>query len=188
MIGNEQESLRNESEEAIQETEVQEMESEEALEAEQQQGSNQEKGKLEDNIQAHGELKKDGLDKEVQESSSAELVEVAKGQDADLLLICQDEKMQQFQKIMNYIIGHALEANNEKLSQEISSQVNDRLSGELEELMRIRDERDEERFRQLDEIIRSYQRDSQGKAEAAAARIPFFKRKRFRKRRHPQNA
>ena len=62
------------------------------------------------------------------------------------------------------------------------------LSEELEDLMRIRDERDEERFRQFDEIIRSYQRDNQGKAEAAAARIPFFGKRRFRKHRPPQNA
>jgi hypothetical protein len=104
------------------------------------------------------------------------------------VLMDQDEKMHQFQEIMTYIIGHALEANNEKLSQEISRLVNARLSEELEDLMRIRDERDEERFRQFDEIIRSYQRDNQGKAEAAAARIPFFGKRRFRKHRPPQNA
>ena len=80
---------------------------------------------------------------------------------------------------MDHIIGQALEENSEKLSREISGLVNQKLSEELEELMRIRDQREEERYRQLDEIIRTYQRDSQGKAEAAAARIPFFKRKRF---------
>ena len=80
---------------------------------------------------------------------------------------------------MNHIIGRALEVNNEKLSQEISGLVNRRMAEELEDLMRIRDEREEERYRQLDEIIRNFQRESQGKAEAAATRIPFFRKKRF---------
>lgn len=118
----------------------------------------------------------------------AELAKVSQGQKEDVLLISADEKMQQFQRIMTYIIGQALEANNERLSQEISRLVNECLSEELEDLMRMRDERDEERFRQFDEMIRSYQRDSQGKAEAAAARIPFFRKRRFGKRRPPQNA
>ncbi len=126
--------------------------------------------------------------KDEAEEDFPEQTELAKKQDAEIVLMDQDEKMHQFQEIMTYIIGHALEANNEKLSQEISRLVNARLSEELEDLMRIRDERDEERFRQFDEIIRSYQRDNQGKAEAAAARIPFFGKRRFRKHRPPQNA
>lgn len=40
--------------------------------------------------------------------------------------------------------------------------------------MRVADERDEERFRQLDETIRLYQRENKGKAEAAASRSRFF--------------
>ena len=34
-----------------------------------------------------------------------------------------------------------------------------------------------DRFRQLDETLRSYQKG--GQAEAAAAKVPFFKRRRF---------
>lgn len=238
IVGNEQESIRKESEKAFQETVFQEAEDgEEVQEIEWRQGGSQERGIQEGNNQESGNpqknnqendiqknnnqendiqknnsresddqknnhqekdnpknnnresygLKEGGTEKENQENGSAELVEVAESQNTEILFISQDEKMQQFQKIMNYIIGHALEANNEILSQEISDRVNQCLSGELEELMRIRDERDEERFRQFDEIIRSYQRDSQGKAEAAAARIPFFRKKRFKKCRPPQN-
>ncbi len=98
---------------------------------------------------------------------------------AELALMTQDEKMEQFQLIMNHIIERALAVNNEKLSQDISGLVNRKLSEELEDLMRIRDEREEERYRQIDEIIRSCQRDSQSKAEAAATRVPFFKRRHF---------
>ena len=100
-------------------------------------------------------------------------------EDTDLAPMTQEEKLEQFQMIMDHIIGKALEANNEKLSQDISRLVNDELVEELSDLMRIRDEREEERFRHLDETIRSCQRDRLGKAEAAATRIPFFRRKRY---------
>ena len=91
------------------------------------------------------------------------------------------EKMEQFQAIMNQIIQRALEANNEKLSRDSSDQVNQELAEELKSLMQIQNEQEEERFRRLDEMIRSCQRESQGKAEAAAARVPFFRRKWFEK-------
>ena len=87
-------------------------------------------------------------------------------------VIIAQEKMEQFQEIMNHIIGRALEVNNEKLSQDVSSIVK-----ELEYLMRVKDEKEEERFKQLDELLRSYQKDNKGRAEAAASKIPFFNRK-----------
>ena len=96
---------------------------------------------------------------------------------AAMPVLSNEEKMEQFQEIMNLIIGRALEVNNEKLSQDVSCLVNEKLRGELEYLLRVSDEKDEERFRQLDETIRAYQKD--GRAEAAAAKVPFFKRKRF---------
>ena len=90
-----------------------------------------------------------------------------------------DERMEQFQQIMNQIIGQAIEANNDRLSQDISRLVNDKMVQELEYMMRISDEKEEERFRQLDETLRNYQKDGKGRAEAAASKIPFFKRKKF---------
>lgn len=94
-------------------------------------------------------------------------------------LLVAEEKMEQFQHIMNHIIGRALEVNNEKLSQDISNLVNEKMSKEVEYLIRVVDEKEEERFKQLDETIRSYQKEGKGRAEAAAAKIPFFKRKKF---------
>ena len=83
-------------------------------------------------------------------------------------VIIAQEKMEQFQEIMNHIIGRALEVNNEQLSQDVSSIVNDKVVKELEYLMRVKDEKEEERFKQLDELLRSYQKDNKGRAEAAA--------------------
>ena len=92
-------------------------------------------------------------------------------------VVAMEEKMEQFQQIMNLIIGRALEVNNEKLSQDISCLVNEKMGKELEFLLQASDEKEEERFRQLDETLRAYQKG--GQAEAAAARVPFFKRRKF---------
>ena len=67
--------------------------------------------------------------------------------------------------------------NNEKLSQDISCLVKQRLAGELELLLQESGQKEEERFRLLDETIRSFQK--AGQEEAAATKVPFFKRKRF---------
>ena len=92
-------------------------------------------------------------------------------------VVAMEEKMEQFQQIMNLIIGRALEVNNEKLSQDISALVNEKMGRELEYLLKDSDQKAEERFRQLDETLRAVQKESQD--EAAAAKIPFFKKKRF---------
>lgn len=111
------------------------------------------------------------------------------------------EKMEQFQQLMNHVIGHAMDVNMERISREITNEVNetiseticetvsetvsdqvtDRVMKEVEYLMRVNDEREEERFKQLDETIRAYQKNGKGRAEAAATKMPFFKKKRFGK-------
>ena len=96
-----------------------------------------------------------------------------------------EERMAQFQEIMNHIIGQAVEANMVRISREItedvSENVTDRVMKEVEYLLRVSDEKEEERFKQLDETIRAYQSKGKGRAEAAATKLPFFKKKRFGK-------
>ena len=104
----------------------------------------------------------------------------------EITVLTAKEKAEQFRNLMVQMIGQAIEENNEKLSQDISKMVNDKVLKELDYLMRVADERDEERFRQLDETIRSYQRENKGKAEAAAAKMNFLplgfgKRKKYGK-------
>ena len=108
-----------------------------------------------------------------EEDKPAGLAEVKEGASA----LSMEEKMAQFQQIMNLIIGRALEVNNEKLSQDISALVNEKMGRELEYLLKDSDQKAEERSRQLDETLRAVQKESQD--EAAAAKIPFFKKKRF---------
>ncbi len=112
--------------------------------------------------------------KGLKDDGGTELGPAARG---DLTSDAVEAKMAQFQQVMNLIIGRALEVNNEKLSQDISSLVNEKMGRELEYLMQSADQREEERFRQLDEALRAFQKGAQ--SEAAAARVPFFKRKRF---------
>ena len=76
-------------------------------------------------------------------------------QDDALAMMTPEEKMEQFQEIMNHIIGNAIQANNDALSEEISRQVNDKMVQELEYMMRISDEKEEERFKMLDETLRA---------------------------------
>ena len=112
--------------------------------------------------------------KELKEEESTAMVAAGEGMP---LSASAEEKMAQFQQMMNLIIGRALEVNNEKLSQDISCLVNEKMGKELEFLFQASDQKEEERFRQLDETLRSYQKG--GQAEAAAAKVPFFKRRRF---------
>lgn len=145
-------------------------------------------------IENNGEL--DETDEFLEESAAAALKEGTEPEESavregsiltpaelELETLTAEARMEQFQEIMGNIIGQALERNNERLSQDISRLVNDRVSKELEYLMRVSDEREDERFKQLDETIRAYQKENKGRAEAAAAkaRPSFFKRRKFGK-------
>ncbi len=90
----------------------------------------------------------------------------------------QEEKMAQFQLIMNDIVAQAIRANTETLGQNvgsyISSQVSDKVLKELDYLMRLKEEAEETRFKHLDETIRQYQKD---RSEAAATQAPKEKKR-----------
>lgn len=75
-------------------------------------------------------------------------------------------KMEQFQMIMGNLIRQAIAENNQHLSKDISGQVSDSVLKEMDYIMRLDDEREEERYRKLDETIRSLQK---GRQEVAAA-------------------
>jgi len=68
------------------------------------------------------------------------------------------DKMNQFKAIMNQIILSALKENNAELSEEISTTVTDNVIKEMHFLMRLQEEREEERFRKFDATLRDYQR------------------------------
>ena len=121
--------------------------------------------------------------KEGTEQEKRDLEKLDPGEAAELM---NREKAEQFREFLTQMIGQAIEENNEKLSQDISRMVNDKVLKEIDYLMRVADERDEERFRQLDETIRLYQKENKGRAEAAAAKAPFLPSI-FRKRKFGRN-
>lgn len=73
------------------------------------------------------------------------------------------DKMAQFTELMTQIVGNALAANNQNLSQNISDEVGKRVLKEMNYLMREREEREEERFRKLDAAIRGNLREKEQK-------------------------
>lgn len=84
------------------------------------------------------------------------------------LAVEHDQKMQEFEEIMGRIIGHAMKENSHILGREVGEQVSGRVVKEMDYLLRMREEREEKRFQNLDSTIRHYQR---AKKEVAAARM-----------------
>ncbi|GFI10336.1 MAG: MerR family transcriptional regulator [Lachnospiraceae bacterium] len=70
----------------------------------------------------------------------------------------REEKMQQFQCIMSRLISEALEDHTERMGREISTQVSGHVIKEMDYLLRMKEEREDERFKRLDEAIRSSQK------------------------------
>ncbi len=86
-------------------------------------------------------------------------------------------KMELFQALLGDIVSKALVENNDSLGKQVSTQVSDSVIKEMDYLLRMKEEREEERFKRFDEVMRNYQR---GQKEAAAA-IDKKKHKFFRK-------
>jgi len=100
---------------------------------------------------------------------------IGKGENA----AADNTKMQQFQMIIGNIVLQALKENNHELSFHISEQVSDSVLKEMDYLMRVREEREDEQFRKLDETIRMTQR---SRKEAAAARVEEKRLKKLQKK------
>ena len=91
------------------------------------------------------------------------------------------EKLEQFQAIMTDVLAEALRRNHESFSSEVGGRISDKVVKEMNYLMREREEREEERYRKLDETIRAAQRLQKQKSEAAVTKVPERKtgKKRF---------
>lgn len=102
--------------------------------------------------------------------------ELRPGDQEEKELVLREERMNQFQFLMQEVMERALERKadaigtsvSKELGQGISDQVSERLLKEMDYQMRMQEERDEAHYQKLDEVIRSVQR---GRAEAAAAKV-----------------
>ena len=80
--------------------------------------------------------------------------QVVRAQETPQSILDNTDKMAQFTDLMTQIVGKALAANNQELSQNISDEVGKQVIKEMNYLMREREEQEEERFRKLDAAIR----------------------------------
>lgn len=89
------------------------------------------------------------------------------------------EKMQQFREIMGEIIEQAIRNNNDELCQNVGEAVSGQVLKEMDYLARDKEERDEDRFRRLDEVIREIQKSRQEAAAADMVKLKEKKKKGF---------
>lgn len=68
-----------------------------------------------------------------------------------------DQKMEQFQAILNRIVSNAIRENNVALGQEVGAHVSERVLKEMDYLMRTQEEVLEAHFQNLDQAIRKQQ-------------------------------
>jgi hypothetical protein len=83
------------------------------------------------------------------------------------------DKVKQFEQMVTDIFRQVLQENNHELEMRIT----DSMVKEVEVLMERKEEREEERFRQLDETIRAYQKNRQ---LVASAKEPEGRKRRKR--------
>jgi hypothetical protein len=85
----------------------------------------------------------------------------------------QSTKMDRFGALLNHILLSALKENNEILSKEIGGNVTEGVIREMNYLMRLQEEKEEERYRKFDATLRDYQKSRM----MAAATVDKHKRK-----------
>ncbi len=101
--------------------------------------------------------------------------------------VSKEDKMEQFQLLMNEILSRAILENSENLGSHIGAaigeQISEKVLKEMDYLMRLKEEREEEHFKRFDETLLQYQK---GNVEAAATsmsgREPRKKRNHFFRR------
>ena len=78
--------------------------------------------------------------------------------------VSKNNKIEQFQMILGNVVTEALRANNNIISEEISKNTSDMVIKEMDYLMRIKEEREEERFKKFDELVRGMQKNNKENA------------------------
>lgn len=138
---------------------------------------------LENVRQNYGENEEKNSKMEIREETAqqkAEVMEIQENGRTELEKISAEEKMRHFKYIMDAIVSQALRENNSLLEEEIVEMVTERMMNEMGAMEQQREQREEARFRKLDETIRGRQR---GYQEAAAAKIPPYTPTKMNKRR-----
>lgn len=102
-------------------------------------------------------------------------------------ILSNEEKMQQFQLLMNRIVGNAIQENNELIGKSAGEHAANAVVTQFQGMTKEQEEREEARYRKLDQTLREIQ---QARLEAAAANMrPVDKRrqKRLKRKGNQQN-
>lgn len=97
------------------------------------------------------------LNEKVMELETKEIVETGNGTSVSDCNTIED-KMGQFKGIMHNLIVNALQENNSTLSEYLSTDITESVIKEMDYLLRLKEEREEERYKKFDETIRGYQK------------------------------
>ncbi len=96
-------------------------------------------------------------------------------------ILSNEEKMQQFQQLMNRIVGNAIQENNELIGKSAGEHAANAVVSQFQGMTKEQEERAEARYRKLDQTLREIQ---QARLEAAAANMrPVDKRRQKRLKR-----
>lgn len=125
----------------------------------------------------HKELDKKYIDSMVSENEDLTVTNTEIVKDNQELFMSQTVgKVDQFKTIMSGLITEALEDNNERMAITISENVSNSVIKEMDYLLRIKEEREEERFKQFDRTLREMQ---SSRFEAAATKVFKSKKKKL---------
>jgi len=98
------------------------------------------------------EIGEEGLRREMAKNEVIHVTQKVSQLDEDAQ---REKRMEQFQSMMTEIVRKAIYENNSELGQEVGMQVGEQVIKEMNYLMRTQEEQEDERFRKLDEAIRS---------------------------------
>lgn len=87
-----------------------------------------------------------------------------------------EDKLEQFTSILEKLVVQALENNNEKIAATISDTVTSGVIKEMDYLLRVKEEREEDRFKKFDKLLREIQT---GRQEIATTKEYTKKKKLF---------
>lgn len=91
-----------------------------------------------------------------------------------------EDKMREFESIMGRIIGKALREQAENMGTVVGDKISSRLMQEMDDILEEKEEREEARYKKLDEAIRSHQKARQeiaiSKEEGGKKKSRFFRK------------
>lgn len=88
------------------------------------------------------------------------------------------DKMLRFQELLRDVMIDVLGEYEENTGAKLSNQISERVIKQMDYLFRMQEEMEEEKFKKLDETIRSYQRERQEAASGSEKRRIFRRKKR----------